>query len=52
MSLCGDYIALAGGQEEVGFEAVLAGVEVVVAAVLEGVELFVGAALEDDALLR
>ncbi len=45
-----DFVAFAGGEEEVGFEAVLAGVEVVVAAA-EGVEGLVGAALDDLALL-
>ena len=41
-------VAFAGGEEEVGFQAVLAGVEVVVAA-LHGVELVVVAALDDEA---
>ena len=44
-----DLVAFAGGQEEVGFEAVLAGVEVVVTAV-ELVEGLVGSALYDLAL--
>jgi len=44
-----DLVAFAGGEEEVGFEAVLAGVEVVVAAV-ELVEGLVGSALYDLAL--
>jgi len=44
-----DFVAFAGGEEEVGFEAVLAGVEVVVAAV-ELVEGLVGSALYDLAL--
>jgi hypothetical protein len=42
-------VAFAGGQEEVGFEAVLAGVEVVVAAA-EGEEFGVVAPFEDEAV--
>src|ERR1700736_818484 len=44
-----DLVAFAGGEEQVGFQAVLAGVEIVVAAV-ERVEGLVGAAFEDLAL--
>ena len=46
----GNDVAFAGGEEEIGFEAVLAVVEVAVAAV-EVVEGLVGSALDDDALL-
>jgi hypothetical protein len=42
----GDGVAFAGGEEEVGFEAVLSGIEVEVSAV-ELVELVVGAAFDD-----
>jgi hypothetical protein len=45
-----DFVAFAGGEEEVGFQAVLAGVEVVVAAA-ELVEGLVGSSFDDVALL-
>jgi len=45
-----DFVAFAGGEEEVGFEAVLAVVEIAVAAV-EVVEGLVSSSLDDVALL-
>jgi hypothetical protein len=45
-----NLVAFPGGEEEIGFEAVLAGVEVIVATV-EGVEGLMGATFEDASLL-
>src|SRR6266700_5983495 len=47
----GDFVAFTGGQEEVGLEAVLSGVEIVVAAA-QGKQLGVVAALQDSSMLH